>query len=218
MKRFQRRILAFTLIELLIVVAIIAILAAIAVPNFLEAQIRSKVSRVKADIRSLATAIEAYRVDNNGYPDAFKAASTGFYNNRLMQITTPVAYITTLPVDVFRAKRTRFPDPPQQERVTFEYVNRAVAIGAFAQFSNRDSYRTYFNGDPEWFMMSPGPVYNYSPFDSDDGGAPIKPWPWGSPINAVPANNRRKVHETYDASNGTISVGGIWRTQIDSGN
>ena len=38
----------FTLIELLIVVAIIAILAAIAVPNFLEAQVRAKVSRVKS--------------------------------------------------------------------------------------------------------------------------------------------------------------------------
>ncbi len=55
----------FTLIELLIVVAIIAILAAIAVPNFLEAQVRSKVSRVKADMRTLATAIETYTVDNN---------------------------------------------------------------------------------------------------------------------------------------------------------
>ena len=59
---------AFTLIELLIVVAIIAILAAIAVPNFLEAQVRSKVSRTKADMRSLATAIEAYAVDNTVYP------------------------------------------------------------------------------------------------------------------------------------------------------
>ena len=53
----------FTLIELLIVVAIIAILAAIAVPNFLEAQTRAKVSRTKADMRSVATAIEAYRLD-----------------------------------------------------------------------------------------------------------------------------------------------------------
>ncbi len=48
---------AFTLIELLIVVAIIAILAAIAVPNFLEAQTRAKVARVYADQRSIATAI-----------------------------------------------------------------------------------------------------------------------------------------------------------------
>lgn len=59
----------FTLIELLIVVAIIAILAAIAVPNFLEAQTRAKVSRVKSDFRSIATALESYYVDNNRYPE-----------------------------------------------------------------------------------------------------------------------------------------------------
>ena len=58
----------FTLIELLIVVAIIAILAAIAVPNFLEAQTRSKVSRCKADMRSLGIAIESYQIDHAIYP------------------------------------------------------------------------------------------------------------------------------------------------------
>ena len=55
----------FTLIELLIVVAIIAILAAIAVPNFLEAQVRAKVSRARNDMRVLATGIESYTVDFN---------------------------------------------------------------------------------------------------------------------------------------------------------
>ena len=51
---------AFTLIELLIVVAIIAILAAIAIPNFIEAQVRAKVSRCREDMRSIAVALELF--------------------------------------------------------------------------------------------------------------------------------------------------------------
>lgn len=94
----------FTLIELLIVVAIIAILAAIAVPNFLEAQVRSKVSRVKADMRSINTALEAYVVDYNRYPDISDAQLAGllppvrigiaYSRTTLPKLSTPVAYIT----------------------------------------------------------------------------------------------------------------------------
>ena len=56
---------AFTLIELLIVVAIISILAGLALVNFLEAQTRAKLSRALADMASEATALESYRVDTN---------------------------------------------------------------------------------------------------------------------------------------------------------
>ncbi len=58
---------AFTLIELLIVVAIIGILAAIAIPNFLEAQTRAKVTRAQAEIRNLSMVLEAYCVDEDAY-------------------------------------------------------------------------------------------------------------------------------------------------------
>jgi len=59
---------AFTLIELFMVMAIIATLAAIGVPNFLEAQIRSKVVRTHQDMDVLEAALKAYYADYNAYP------------------------------------------------------------------------------------------------------------------------------------------------------
>ena len=81
----------FTLIELLIVVAIIGILAAIAVPNFLNAQIRAKLARTEADMKSLETAIESYKIDTNKYIGNFKLA----------RLTSPVSYIGVIPEDPF---------------------------------------------------------------------------------------------------------------------
>lgn len=91
----------FTLIELLIVVAIIAILAAIAVPNFLEAQTRSKVSRVESDMRSLAVGLQSYYVDNNRYPRQGPSGTCVISQSGLWEVTSPIAYITSYPIDVF---------------------------------------------------------------------------------------------------------------------
>jgi len=119
----------FTLIELLIVVAIIAILAAIAVPNFIDAQVRSKVSRVLNDLRTMRTAAESYAVDNTNYPrmtwscfygdnwtlggvcqevsgtfsggPAEDCAGVDSPNGIGGGVTTPISYLSTLPFDPF---------------------------------------------------------------------------------------------------------------------
>jgi type II secretion system protein G len=96
---------AFTLIELLVVVAVVAILAAIAVPNFLEAQVRSKVSRAKADMATIATALEAYAVDNGTYP--INAGGLGL-TGALQNVLSPVAYLSSLPGDPFLKQASYF--------------------------------------------------------------------------------------------------------------
>ncbi len=92
---------AFTLIELLIVAAILAILAAIALPNFLEAQTRSKVARMAADMRSLASAMETYHVDWGCYPRNPSDNMCMLVLDGLPELTTPAAYISRYPMDIF---------------------------------------------------------------------------------------------------------------------
>jgi prepilin-type N-terminal cleavage/methylation domain-containing protein len=56
----------FTLIELMIVIAIIAILAAILIPNFAHARAESITAACEDNVKSLSTAMEEYAVDNSG--------------------------------------------------------------------------------------------------------------------------------------------------------
>jgi type II secretion system protein G len=70
---------AFTLIELLIVVVIIGILAAIAIPKFANTKDRANVTAMKSDLRNLATAMESYFNDNgNYYAPNLAALATAF--------------------------------------------------------------------------------------------------------------------------------------------
>ncbi|MGB9667036.1 MAG: type II secretion system protein [Candidatus Cryosericum sp.] len=58
----------FTLIELMVVIAIIIILAAIAIPNYLNMTKRAKNSRLASDMATLATALETFKTDWGKYP------------------------------------------------------------------------------------------------------------------------------------------------------
>jgi type II secretion system protein G len=193
----QRYIVAFTLIELLIVVAIIAILAAIAVPNFLEAQTRAKVSKAKADMSSIGTALETYRLDYKSYPPArsFCAGlmdSIGDYNMCPMEVTTPIGYISSRPSDVFNPKYNyKYISPG------FGWANNVptiLAIWVPRQFPG-DSYPPedipYFkHGDSpvKWGLWSVGPKGDMGFWASGVQNHPVPPRNWYDPTNGTISN------------------------------
>ena len=70
---------AFTLIELMIVIAIIAILSSILLPNFVRARSEGRLTGCKTNLRNIATALEAYATDNkHRYPPAVTALTPAF--------------------------------------------------------------------------------------------------------------------------------------------
>ncbi len=197
----------FTLIELLIVVAIIAILAAIAVPNFLEAQTRSKVTRVMAEMRTHATALESYRVDSNRYPfpddigGGFLSASdarTFFETKITVRLTTPVAYLTTLSEDVFRNL-----DEKDERYLPYHYTDRFYAENFSAEAGTEEFDALHFamfgsvNRAAQWYLLSHGP-------DSDHDAGPSA---GGSP--GLPGHITGDGVVAYDPTNGTVSNGDL---------
>ena len=83
----------FTLTELLIVVAIIGILAAIAIPNLLSAIDRARQKRTMADMRGIARAVEIYHQDWAFYPKGVNAAALSSQLRPYLQPT----YIRNVP-------------------------------------------------------------------------------------------------------------------------
>lgn len=67
----------FTLVEIMIVVAIIALLAAIAIPNLLRARVNAAEANAQATLRTLSTACESFAAANNGDYPANMADLTG---------------------------------------------------------------------------------------------------------------------------------------------
>ncbi len=59
---------AFTLVEIMIVVAILALLAAITMPNLLRARVTANDSSAKASLKAISTSMESYYMTNNAYP------------------------------------------------------------------------------------------------------------------------------------------------------
>ena len=190
---------AFTLIELLIVVAIIAILAAIAVPNFLEAQVRAKVVAVRNDFRNILMAHETYRIDWNKYPPdkvAGKPVGTSWYYDYMnfIALTTPVAYLSTVPTNPF-----------------FDKKQSNTGLPAINGVSSRGNYSYWAQSDGAVYNPQIG-VYFHCTSCGPDGISSMG----GTQLNAVYVKERKKdfVNALYDPSNGSVSYGDLHMSNL----
>jgi general secretion pathway protein G len=66
----RRQLFGFTLIEMLVVVAIMATLAAVIAPNLLRRADDAKIARVSTDLQGISSALDMYKLDNFTYPSA----------------------------------------------------------------------------------------------------------------------------------------------------
>ncbi len=162
--------------------AIIGILASIALPNFLEAQTRAKVARVKSDFHSLATVIELFNVDHDEYPwhdDPSSGVPDKYWSigYRLRDLSTPISYIS----------RVDMKDP---------FISQG-AEGGYGNWPREEynyrNYRYFSWNYTSWALNSIGPD------QMKNQGLKIEPF-----VRGV-------THDTilYDASNGTVSDGDI---------
>jgi len=206
----------FTLIELLIVVAIIAILAAIAIPNFLEAQVRSKVSRAKADMRSMAGALESYYVDSNAFPQCHTYGIVtrlpGETIAVLERLSTPIAYISNVVIkDPFIIKGRLSAGTAQLLSV----ATPISTVGDWVEIMNSYVYQSFSDlGRAQTAVDSFTPTrLKGIAFILHSAG------PDGLYYNlgGVLANDRIPeliwtINLMYDPTNGTVSRGSIFRT------
>ena len=209
-----RRVAGLTLIELLIVVAIIGVLASIGVYHLLQAQIRAKVSTSKQQLRVLAGAIESYRADYGSYPWPIATYPEDPYGvlaaSAMRSLTTPIAYVSpgafhdpfgTLRVQFTMGKSAlhsehdpfRPPTPGfnnEQSLLSFYYPHFSLLIGEMAMWAEGYS------------VVSVGP-------DRADSFIVYYPFPDSLPQAAARYGILRVEDAVYDPTNGTISRGDL---------
>lgn len=113
----------FTLVELMVVVAIIALLAAIVIPNFVHARAQASVSQTEANMKQIATALEVYYTDHQDYPATGTVVKPELFGGT----TNP--YLTITPVNAIG-----------RQQYTYGYVPTANGVPPSYTLSDPSKY------------------------------------------------------------------------------
>jgi general secretion pathway protein G len=171
----------FTLIELLIVIAIILILIAIALPNFLEAQIRAKVTKAKAELRTVNIGMQEYYLDFGIYPaeNEQDVGIRGWSSKGLFWLTTPLKYLDSIGADPFAFR-------PGQDDAYLTFESGGCEAGAtrmecpyclvtwvvYSAGPSGEGEAAIRSADPHW----EGQVISYTPTNGTRSSGSIHQW------------------------------------------
>lgn len=213
---------AFTLIELLIVIAIIAVLVMIAVPNFLESRARAKTSRTKSDMRTLTVGLENYRTDFNSFllcnnyglcgarisPDERTDPTKNREKQILERLTTPIAYLTQ--------SFLHDSNEPIGRRSTFTDANPQ---GSYSEMTSDVNYPLYkflkyhaMGNDREILATVDAKIPPVPRAFVLSASGPSRTYANLATLFSPTISNKTILDQIYDPTNGTISYGYIFRT------
>ncbi len=172
----RKNVKGFSLLELLIVVAIIGILSLIVTPNFRLAKERAKVSAALADMKTIQLALETYRLDNGSLPPDID----GFIPFILTDpLSKPVSYLSDNRAmkDVLNDFK---PKPRQWRFETYRYINiKGRLEGMLALNSRRDPSDWLPINQREWqeahaqygdYLIASTKINHKDNFKRDDAG------------------------------------------------
>ena len=132
---FRRcRVRGFTLVEIMLVVAMIALLSAIAMPNYLRARRRSQANIIIDELRALESAINLYTMENGRHGEQpISSADIGTF---LPFIKTASQLYNTLPNDLFGNPigLSTLDTPPRLSSATFSALSDAVPVDFWSPY------------------------------------------------------------------------------------
>ncbi len=229
-----RRNQAFTLIELLVVCGIISILAVIALPNFSEAQTRTKVAVTKNNLRTVSHKFEMLNVDTNRYPLAGRWRQIllwqvpNWLNDPVLEdrFTKAYSYMYGKHEDIFEfeaLKRRGMQDyewlAVNEERKFlchgfsfFHPANMQQSIECGVDWQGKDlaNWKALTDLAGGWVLYSPGPdLVIESPAWITSPG-------WGRGETGDSSYMEKNLFREYDPTNGTVSYGNVFRSQKNS--
>ncbi len=197
---------AFTLIELLIVIAIILILISIALPNFLAAQVRAKVTHVNTELRTYAIGLDAYHLDWQKYP----LLKSGWHYDAmlgLMPLSSPVPYIKTSNFeDPFKSAGNLLQGwtPEYAYHYVWAYYKWTGDGGKKQGFPTR-TFGDHWPGVPN---LDAACVWSLGPYSIMKSIHVVPEWALAMWVNREYGRSHDQI---YSPTNGTVSEGGIIR-------